>query len=203
MADDPAFVWDSGRPARPLPPPQPRSEASPDGYVTLREAEEATGVPATTIRNWARKERVPSNVEVREAGPRRMVDLQAVTERARMLGRLPEARTPPAGPAAVPDDHVLVPMDAWEKMLLQLGNLHEAGQDLATARERAAKAETEAAFLRERIAELREERDELKDAAAGPTEPPAPEQARPPAPTPATWWDRSRAWIRRARGTAE
>jgi hypothetical protein len=41
-------------------------------------------------------------------------------------------------------------------MLLQLGNLHQAGQQLAEARERAARAETEAAFLRERLAEYRE-----------------------------------------------
>lgn len=40
-------------------------------------------------------------------------------------------------------------------MLDQLGNLHEAGRELAEARERAARAETEAAFLRERLADLR------------------------------------------------
>jgi len=51
---------------------------------------------------------------------------------------------------------MMVPVDAWNKMLTQLGNLHEAGQQLAEARERAAKAETEAMFLRERLSELRE-----------------------------------------------
>ncbi len=51
---------------------------------------------------------------------------------------------------------MLVPIEAWDKMLMQLGNLHDAGQQLAAARERAAKAETEARFLRERLAELRE-----------------------------------------------
>jgi len=51
---------------------------------------------------------------------------------------------------------MIVPVDAWNKMLNQLGNLHEAGQQLAEARERAAKAETEALFLRERLAEMRE-----------------------------------------------
>lgn len=50
---------------------------------------------------------------------------------------------------------MIVPVDAWNKMLNQLGNLHEAGQQLAEARERAAKAETEAKFLRERLAEMR------------------------------------------------
>jgi len=51
---------------------------------------------------------------------------------------------------------MLVPIDAWDKMLLQLGNLHQAGQQLAEARERAARAETEAAFLRERLTEVRD-----------------------------------------------
>jgi hypothetical protein len=51
---------------------------------------------------------------------------------------------------------MLVPIAAWDKMLMQLGNLHKAGQELAEARERAARAETEATFLRERLAELRE-----------------------------------------------
>lgn len=52
---------------------------------------------------------------------------------------------------------VLVPLDQWTRVLNQLGNLHEAGQQIAEARERAAKAETEAAFLRERLRELRAE----------------------------------------------
>lgn len=50
---------------------------------------------------------------------------------------------------------LLVPLSAWNRMLDQLGNLHEAGRELAEARERAARAETEAAFLRERLADLR------------------------------------------------
>ena len=53
-------------------------------------------------------------------------------------------------------------LEAWDKLMDQLGNLHEAGQQLAVARERAAKAETEASFLRERLGEMREERDQLR-----------------------------------------
>jgi hypothetical protein len=72
---------------------------------------------------------------------------------------------------------MIVPVDAWNKMLNQLGNLHEAGQQLAEARERAAKAETEAMFLRERLGELRES-----------YQPPAtshqPERSSQPAPSP-------------------
>ncbi len=53
-------------------------------------------------------------------------------------------------------DLLPVPRAQWDAVLAQLANLHQAGQELAEARERAAKAETEAAFLRERLAELRE-----------------------------------------------
>ncbi len=68
-----------------------------------------------------------------------------------------------AAPEAPPGT-TLVPLDAWNKMLLQLGNLHEAGQQLAEASARAAKAETEAAFLKERLAELREELARAREA---------------------------------------
>lgn len=74
--------------------------------------------------------------------------------------------TPPAVPASepesVPEGTMLIPIAAWDKMLMQLGNLHEAGQELAEARERAGRAETEATFLRERLAELREQLAEAK-----------------------------------------
>ena len=74
---------------------------------------------------------------------------------------------------------MIVPIDAWNKMLNQLGNLHEAGQQLAEARERAVKAETEARFLRDRLAELR--RTEPGDSNAESTIPtsPAAEPAEP------------------------
>jgi hypothetical protein len=116
------------------------------------------------------------------------------------LGRLeapPEQQHQSAAPP-VPDDHVLVPLDAWEKMLLQLGNLHEAGRDLADARERAAKAETEAQFLRERVAYLREERDLLREEAAT-VPPPATEPPPEPAPATASWTDRYRKAVRAVR----
>ncbi len=95
----------------------------------------------------------------------------------------PDEAQPPPPPAApppvaeVPDSHLLVPRDAWDKVLSQLGNLHEAGQQLAEARERAAKAETEVVFLRERLAEMRERLEP-------PEPPPPPEPA--PEPPPAT-----------------
>lgn len=56
-------------------------------------------------------------------------------------------------------DSVLVPLDQWNRLLNQLGNVHEAGQQLADARERMARAETENLFLKERIRDLRDKLD--------------------------------------------
>lgn len=68
-----------------------------------------------------------------------------------------QEKSPPSGSLSQENSGVLVPLDQWTRVLNQLGNLHEAGQQLAEARERAAKAETEAVFLRERLKELRAE----------------------------------------------
>ena len=57
---------------------------------------------------------------------------------------------------------LLVPLDAWNTVLNQLGNLHEASQQMAEARERAAKAELEADFLREKLKNTRQQLDEVK-----------------------------------------
>ncbi len=108
---------------------------------------------------------------------------------------------------ASPPETMIVPIAAWDKMLMQLGNLHEAGQQLAEARERAAKAETEAAFLRERLAEMRTaaeppavatERDASPPAAAeeAPAPPPA---ASPPSPVAGIWEYALTRWRHRRR----
>jgi len=178
--EDPAFVWQQqDRVARPM---QPTSKdasgrsgrsSSPTRWVTLHEAEEVTGVPASTVRNWARKDRIPTQFELGTEGQVRMVGLDEVVARARHLGRLRPTPTGGPGPAPAPqppassgsapeapEGSVLVPIDAWNRMINQLGNLHEAGQQLAEARERAARAETEASFLRERLSELRRQAEQ-------------------------------------------
>jgi hypothetical protein len=139
-------------------------------WVTLKEAEAATGVPVNTLRKWSRKSAIPSYLESDGELSLRMVDLDAVITHAHDLGR----ETAPAEDqedkdesdegvvTEVPEGTLIVPLDAWNKMLNQLGNLHEAGQQLAEARERAAKAETEATFLRERLAEVRAQNTEHK-----------------------------------------
>jgi hypothetical protein len=177
MADrDPAFLWETevlraSAPSRAAGSTPPEGASATTGWLTLREASEATGIPASTLRNWARKGKIPSTLEDTPSGPRRMVTRHEVEARARDLGHevrasgdpVPRpdvvgiaASPPPQDQATPPPGTMLVPIDAWDKMLLQLGNLHQAGQQLAEARERAARAETEAAFLRERLAEYRE-----------------------------------------------
>jgi len=155
-------------------PPQPSQKRARSDFVdtrhwvTLREAEEATGIPTNTLRKWVRRSDLPSYLEADGDLALRMVDLDAVVARAKELGRDIEpvvplsagvgkpARTPePTSTEEPPPGTMIVPIDAWNKMLNQLGNLHEAGQQLAEARERAAKAETESKFLRAQLAEDR------------------------------------------------
>jgi len=198
MSDrDPAFLWETealrrARPRTPLPVDPRASTGRPTrGWGTLREAHEATGVPMSTLRKWARRGAIPSYLDARADRSHRMVKMEAVIGRAAEQGRViapvvPDAddqdvvvdlRDDPAAPAVTregvdaPPGTMIVPIAAWDKMLMQLGNLHEAGQQLAEARERAARAETEALFLRERLSELRGEMAATVE--AGPPAPPA------------------------------
>jgi DNA-binding transcriptional MerR regulator len=152
-------------------------------WLTLREASETTGVPTSTIRKWARHQNIPSFLEKTDEGHLRMVSMRGIQEWASQIGRHIETAGPPGirrqaemgnevdltadeethDQTDVPEGSMLVPLDAWNRMLNQLGNLHEAGQQLAEARERAARAETESLFLRERLRDLREELQEKSD----------------------------------------
>ena len=164
MTDDPAFVWDQKpvRPRRSQRPEAGREQPDPAGTerITLREAERRFGVTASTLRNWARKGAIDAVMDDGAVGRKWMVNPDSVAHR---LSRTPaRAISRPAGAGASEDGAMLVPRDAWDRLMEQLGNLHEAGMRLAEARERAAKAETEATFLRERLAEMRAERDEQR-----------------------------------------
>jgi len=110
---------------------------------------------------------------------------------------------PPPEPAAAPpvaSDSVLVPLDQWNRLLGQLGNIHEAGQQLAEARERMGRAETENVFLKERIRDLRAQL-EKDESPVVPTNPLASDQPK-PAPSPARTLNveiKIPAWVARLR----
>ena len=171
---DSAFMWEAealrtssrvGRHSR----RDHRVKADDAKWVTLRQANRLTGIPVETIRKWARRKHIDSYMDSSEAGERRMVAVADVRSRAEQLGRDDRAQStelPDEARASEPETEpgtMLVPIDAWDKMLLQLGNLQQAGQQLAEARERAAKAETESKFLKERLSEMRAELSALKD----------------------------------------
>lgn len=103
--------------------------------------------PSQSVVDLRSPERVEAIVDLREMEEEQPAGVTAPAS-------VPE---PPPGRAVpeVPEGSILVPIDAWDRLLGQLGNLHEAGQQLAEARERAAKAETEASFLKERLRDMR------------------------------------------------
>ena len=196
---DPAFLWETEAlrsAAHRVAEAEIDAAAAPGEdrrWVTLREASRETGIPVETLRKWARRSTVPTYLAPTNRGTTlRMVDLDGVTRRAAELGRATTAEPASDAPGATASDAIpnpsaeetppgtmIVPIDAWNKMLNQLGNLHEAGQQLAEARERAVKAETEATFLRERLAELRRD-PTAPHQSAPPVAPSKPAEAAPP-----------------------
>ncbi len=225
---DPAFLWETealrggSRHSRPAEDPTVvAADPPPSGWRTLRDAHEATGIPVDTLRKWARRGVVPTYLDARTEQTHRMVRLDAVIDHATEQGRV-------LAPAAAPEDSedrdavidlreepdtptvsrdgvdappgtMIVPIAAWDKMLMQLGNLHEAGQQLAEARERAAKAETEATFLRERLAELRAEGRAARDVESAPPPEPLLTAPAPPSRSSQIWRLMYRSWRARRR----
>lgn len=92
----------------------------------------------------------------------------------------PDVEPEPAAEATIDIDagQMLVPIDAWTRILEQVGHVHEAGQQLADARERAARAETENEFLKEQLRDLKTQKRPRRPAA------PAQPAANAPAPDP-------------------
>lgn len=68
-----------------------------EGWVTLEEAVDATGVSRSTLRSWFRSGRIPSQMVAGVHGPQRIVPLAAVVDRAlaspRAHRQLEQART--------------------------------------------------------------------------------------------------------------
>jgi hypothetical protein len=176
VADDPTSIWEQERKPRPrrrlrpeptsTPPPDPApspaeiaAAAIPadEARLSLQDASRRFKVSASTLGAWCRA----GEVDAVKEGRRWMVTAASVSARKRAGSRKRSGPAGRSGPSA-DGSAMLVPRDAWDKLMDQLGNLHEAGQQLAEARERAAKAETEAGFLRERLGEMRSERDSLR-----------------------------------------
>ena len=140
----------------------------------MKEASRRYGVALATLRAWCRGGEVDAVMGRGPQGKQWMVIPASVAARKRRAGAGGRVAAGPTTDGSA----MLVPRDAWDRLLAQLGHLHEAGQQLAEARERAAKAETEATFLRERLAEMRQERDGLRQQLEGP--PPAAAASRHP-----------------------
>ncbi|HEX6221274.1 MAG TPA: hypothetical protein VF115_09285 [Acidimicrobiia bacterium] len=191
---DSAFLWEtevlrSARRASPKPRTSKGRTDDGDDWLTIREASAVTGISASTLKKLARGKDIPSHLEKTDDGFLRIVSLDGIRRWSDQIGRdtdsrgrIPEpanediqvdltAKEDASGEPEIPEGTMLVPLDAWNKMLNQLGNLHEAGQQLAEARERAAKAETEAHFLKERLRELREQLEDRESPHDQPTVP--------------------------------
>lgn len=122
---------------------------APRGFVaTAWEAWRREGPPAVVVRL---RKGTRTDVAIDGLAPVR-IRSDDPAEVAAVLDRL--CGSPPGEGDTLP-----VPIDAWNRMLAQLGNLHEAGQQVASARERAAVAETKVDFLKQQLASRRRARD--------------------------------------------
>jgi len=103
---------------------------------------------------------------------------QAVDPKPPRPAPSPASVAEPAVEATIDVDagQMLVPIDAWTRILEQVGHVHEAGQQLADARERAARAETENEFLKEQLRDMKTQK-------RAPRRPAAPAQDPVAAPT--------------------
>lgn len=76
-----------------------------EGWVTLQEASDATGVSRSTLRSWYRTSQIESRMVAGVHGPQRLVPLEAVVDRALRSSRarrhLEEARSLEAEVAAL------------------------------------------------------------------------------------------------------
>src|SRR5262245_17449632 len=75
-----------------------KTELTNAGWVTLAEAEAATGVSRSALRSWYRKDELPSRVEEGPHGPQRLVELEAVLDRVARSPRLARRTTVTAPP---------------------------------------------------------------------------------------------------------
>lgn len=148
-------------------------------WVTLRDANAITGASVSALRKWYRNGTVRSEEREGPHGMQRYVWLADVRERQRVWREAQEQRDSPVIPApaggdtaesapepAAAEGMVLVPMEAWQRTLDTISHgfaaMHEAGQDLAAAREMAGAQRSKAEFLERRVIELRDQLDRAR-----------------------------------------
>jgi len=83
---------------------------------------------------------------------------------------------------------MLVPREAWQKALEQLGHLRPLAEQLTDASARAAKPETTEGFLREQNRELRTRIEQARTTIAALQAPAAPASSAGANPPPGPWW---------------
>lgn len=172
-------------PDEPEPTPGTEAGTNPEELIPLRAAAELAGVSVGALR----KRYQAGDLERHYADDGRvLLETEAVRRLYGIAGASQTTATPAAAPAPeaeTPPGSVLVPLAAWEKTLEQLGNLHQAGQELAAARELVGRLEEREHFAQERR-RLAEERTaaleaELAELRKGETKPDADRRR---------WWQR-------------
>ena len=148
---DPAFTWDQPstqvrRQQRGGESHAARRPALPAQGVSLCEAEHRFGVTAATLRTWAKKGMIDAVLTDAGSGRQWMVTSNPspitcrgysrpapASRRRHLLKRKGSTFDWPDTPDGTA---MLVPRDAWDRLMDQLGNLHDAGLMLAGARTR-------------------------------------------------------------------
>lgn len=147
--------------------------ADPDErWVTLRDANAETGASVSALRKWYRKGTVRSEERDGPHGLQRYVWLADVKTRQRVWAEVQDQMGQP-GPAVEleldsehrisdvgpPPGMLLVPLEAWQRTLDTVAGgmtaVHQAGQELAAAREDAGVERTKREFLAGQLAEVR------------------------------------------------
>jgi hypothetical protein len=134
------------------------AELDQQGWVTLAEAQAATGVSRSALRSWYRAGQLASRLQDGPHGPQRLVPLDAVVARVARSPRL--QRSAPAGAGAATADHRPGGAEGDNHTASALVELLAAQIDRAERRAERAEAALREALVRAAAAEA--ERDELR-----------------------------------------
>ena len=141
-------------------------------WVTLRDAEHATGVAVSTLRKWRKQGDLESHLEPGPTGERIVVPLKAVQDLAAQRRAGGAVATPAAVPVPEPPSALAEPEPPkWAMELLAradartealLDRLRQAEEERADAQRDARIAEHKLESARSEAEELRGERDRLR-----------------------------------------